>query len=220
MLPPNFDADELQGINQAYAGQVLLLDTCLGALLEDLDETGLATQSLLAMLSPRGFPLGEHGRIGPCDDALYGPLVHVPWMIRFPDGLGAGVRTQSLVEPADLWATLLDWHAVPGRPESPSGRSLLDTVRDERTPVHDRLYIVGQPPEQAIRTPAWYLRMAAEPALYAKPDDRWEMNNVVDRCRDVVELLQQTAQRYREALVAGRTADLAPLEDVLMRGMG
>ena len=31
-----------------------------------------------AVTSPRGFPLGEHRRIGECDQALYGELLHVP----------------------------------------------------------------------------------------------------------------------------------------------
>ena len=71
------------------------------------------------------FPLGEHGRVGPCDAALFGELVQVPWMMRFPDGAGAAARSQALAEPADLWATLLDWWGLgPNAAALADGREL------------------------------------------------------------------------------------------------
>ena len=108
-LGPDPDPDEVLGITHAYAGQVSLLDACLGGLGEFLRDSPLASQTLLGLTSARGFPLGEHGRIGPCDEALYGELLHVPLLMQFPDNRGAAVRSQTLVEPADLWATLLDY---------------------------------------------------------------------------------------------------------------
>ena len=85
VLPDDFDPDTLLGITQSYAAQVSLLDVCLGALVESLDDNPVGKDTLLAVLSARGFPLGEHGHVGACDEALHGELVHVPMMIRFPD---------------------------------------------------------------------------------------------------------------------------------------
>jgi arylsulfatase A-like enzyme len=212
LLPKDYHPDDLLGVTQAYAGQVSLLDACLGALLEFLEERSLGSSTLLALMSARGFPLGEQGRIGPCDDALYGPLVHVPFMLRWPDGRGAGVRTQSLVEPSDLWATLADYYQLADLPASPSGRSLLPLVADESLALRDRVCIAGPASERAIRTPAWYLREAAAAELYAKPDDRWEVNNVTDRCLEIAESLQAALRDYPQALRDGRARDLPPLE--------
>jgi arylsulfatase A-like enzyme len=238
VLEEDFDPDLLLGITQSYAGQVSLLDTCVAALVEFLGESPAAEETLLVLLSSRGFPLGEHRRVGACDDALHGELVHVPMMIRFPgdqgDTLGAAARSQALVTPADLRATLLDWWdvALPDAPDAGSfGESLMPIVRGEVESVRDRLCIAGGDTVRAIRTiaggdtvrairtPAWYLRMDEEPELYAKPDDRWEVNDVANRCRDVVEELQDAAAEYEACLLADRLDELSPLSEVLMSGM-
>ena len=219
MIEEDHDPDHLLGIAQAYAGQVSLLDACVGALLEFVDGGRQATETLLALTSARGFALGEHRRVGPCDDALYGELVHVPLMLRFPDGLGAAARSPALVEPSDLWATLLDWWEIAPTPPSPSAGSLMPIVRQEIESQRDRLCVAGRHGERAIRTPAWYLRATAEPELYAKPDDRWEVNNVSDRCREVVDSLQDEVARYEQALRSGQVTELPPLGDVLVSGL-
>ena len=64
-LPPDADPDLLLGITQAYSGQVTLFDACLGVLLDFLDESPLGEETLIALTSARGFPLGEHGRVAP-----------------------------------------------------------------------------------------------------------------------------------------------------------
>jgi arylsulfatase A-like enzyme len=229
-LPANYDPDELLGITQAYSGQVSLLDSCLGAFLDFLDGLPSRDETLLTVTSSRGFPLGEHGRVGPCDEALFSELVHVPWLIRFPDAVHAAVRSQVLVEPADLWATMLDWWNIGDCPNfrasengtvplSPTGVSVLPLIRQEPALFRDRLCIVGNHGQRAIRTPAWYLRAGDEPELFAKPDDRWDVNNVSSRCREVVECLQDALTQYALTLPAGRISDLPPLNDVLLNGL-
>ncbi len=68
-LPRDADPDEALGIRHAYAGQVSLLDTCLGAFCDQLDESPLAANTQLTLVSARGFSLGLHQRIGTCDEA-------------------------------------------------------------------------------------------------------------------------------------------------------
>ncbi len=224
ILPPDHDPDLLLGVIQSYAGQVTLLDMCLGALLECLESTPAGRETLLAVVSLRGFPLGEHHRLGPCDDALFSELVHVPWMMRFPDGLGAGARSQQLIEPADLWASVLDWWKL-APPPSPTACSLLPLVRQTPAIKRDRLCVRGPGSQRAIRTPAWYLRVADEPELFVKSDDRWEVNNVTSRCREVSECLLDALTQYQQALLGqppssgSRIADLPPLSDVLLHGL-
>jgi arylsulfatase A-like enzyme len=213
------DADEAVGISRTYAAHVSLLDACLERLHAALLEHPVGRETLLTLTSARGFPLGEHRRVGPCDEALYGELVHVPLLLRFPDGLAASGRSQALVEPADLRPTLLDWWNVREPIASPSGGSLMPIIRGEAANLRDRLIISGRGSELAIRTPAWYLRAADAPELYVKPDDYWEANNVAVRCQEVVECLQDTLLQTEQTLAAGRIADLPPLSDVLIEGL-
>ncbi len=222
VLPPDHDPDVLLGAIQSYAGQVTLLDLCCGALLECLESTPAGRETLLALVSLRGFPLGEHGRVGPCDEPLFSELVHVPWMMRFPDGLGAARRSQRLIEPADLWASLLDcWQLPP--PPSATACSLLPSLRQESCGERDRLCVRGPGGQRAIRTPAWYLRVAEEPELFVKPDDRWEVNNVTMRCREVsehlLEALSQCQQAWGQPNPAGGCIRIPPLSNVLLHGL-
>jgi arylsulfatase A-like enzyme len=219
LLPADYDPDERLVIAQSYAGQVALLDACLGAMLEFFDGQAASRETLFVLVSARGFPLGEHRRVGACDDALYGELVGVPCMIRFPDGAGAALRSQALVEPSDLWATLLDWWHVSGPPPSPTAKSLMPIVGGQSAALRDRLCLAAGA-ERAIRTPAWHLRAGGgEPELFAKPDDRWEVNNVASRCPDVVEGLQEALKQYEQAISAGSVTSLPPLGDVLLSGL-
>jgi arylsulfatase A-like enzyme len=232
VLPPNYDPDTLLGYSQAYAGQVSLLDQCLGGLLEFLRDGPLAKNTLLVVLAARGIALGEHRRIGAWDEALCGELVHVPWLLRFPDGLGAATRSQALVQPPDLAATLRDWWQLErSPPPSGFGRSLLPLVRDEIDELRDRVCLASPSGEAAIRTPAWYLRLAGPMPipgdevgcnrwLYAKPDDRFELNNVAGRCPEIVGLLEQKHDELRRLESLVNMENAAPLEDVLVSGFG
>lgn len=224
MLGERSDPDELLCHVQAYAGQVSLWDACLAALLEALDDTPAGAETLLALGSARGFPLGEHRRVGPCDAALYGELVQVPLLLRFPGGLGAAARSQALVEPGDLWATLLDCWQLPGAAACPSAQSLMPIVRGERDALRDRICIAGGQTERAIRTPAWHLRTGRStanpsPELFVKPDDRWEANDVSNRCQEVVECLHLALEQCEQAIRVGLASDLPPLSDVLVNGL-
>ena len=192
-LPPDFDPDELLGWRRAYAGQVELFDACLGGLLESIEQHAL-DETLLIVVSTCGYPLGEHGRFGYVDRALHGELVHVPLMMRVPGNqAGGGSRSGSLVQPGDVCATLLDWHGL-GSSQAAEGwhRSLLALAKDETLAWRDVAVVKGSDSEWGIHAPAWYLRVEGETGeLFRKPDDRWEVNDVSGRCREVVVELRE-----------------------------
>lgn len=221
-LPEDFDPDELLGVRRAYAGQVSLLDTCLGGFIEALDEADLAERTLLTVLGARSFPLGEHRRIGPVEPALYEELAHVPWIMRLPNAIGAADRCQAIVGPADLGATLLEWFGAADGGTASWGTSLLDVIGGDASAVRQWTCLTGSRGEQAVRTPAWYLRCAAVEGdehaseLYAKPDDRWEVNEVSDRCGEEVEALQQALTAFEAAAGANRPGDLPALDEALL----
>ncbi len=191
-LAEDYDPDVLLGYTQAYAGQVTLWDECLGAFFHALDERGLSDQTLVMIVAARGFPLGEHRQVGPVrrkgeGEPLYGELIQVPLVVRAP-GAGAAIRCPQLVQPADVYATLGDWFSGSTRsPGPPPAVNLLDGARPDAS-RRTRAVVMGQEGAWAVRTPAWFLRHAADQRLelYAKPDDRWEVNDVAARCPAVV----------------------------------
>jgi arylsulfatase A-like enzyme len=210
-LPERFDPDELLGITHAYAGQVAAFDASLGAFLDELDGSAFAENTQLTLLSARGFPLGEHRRIGACDSALYNELVQLAWWMRFPDGLGRLARAQALVQPFDLPATLLDWLEIPGAPlPALPGGSLMDVIRGQRQSIRDHVFMKSDS-DRAIRTPAWLLRQPASgpSELYAKPSDRWEVNEVARLCGEVVEGLELALDQAEQAAAPREAAPLS-----------
>lgn len=181
------DPDEAYRWNCGYAAQVMVLDECLDGLQSYLREIGVWDQCRLVLCGVRGFPLGEHGRIGGVDERLYVEQLHVPMLVRRPNGAGRLERTSRLVSQTELLPMLLD-RVVPPREaliaSSPGGL-------------------------RAIRTADWCLRCEPQAdddtadgptcELYVRPDDRWEANDVAGLCPDVVEeLSRQLAQKVGE----------------------
>jgi len=218
MLDEDYDPDELLGIAQAYAGQVTLLDTCIGALLTGLAEDPQGSETALVLTGSRGFPLGEHRRVGAWDEALYSEATHVPYLVRLPDPHVAMARSQALVQPNDLYATLLDWFGLSTGPVFGAGSSLLPLMFGETQSIRDRAGVIAGS-ERSIRTPGWYLRCSAVDELFVKPDDRWDANEVSDRCDDVASQLREALDQFQQAAHLGDFSQLPPLPNVLVEGL-
>jgi len=223
-LPPDFvippdqqlkataDPDLLLGLSQAYAGEVTAVDTLLGVLLDAIDESSLAADTLVVLTSPRGYALGEHGRVGTCGDQLRAEVLETPLIARCPAWRDQPHRLQNLVLPVDLFATLLDWFQVPDPPRG-AGQSILAMVSE--APFSRPAVVAVADGETAIRTPIWFLRRLEDGGreLFVKPDDRWEVNEVADRCREAVEQLDEVAAALLNAARRGEppeSVDIPP----------
>lgn len=196
VLAANPDPDEMLALSHAYAGQVTLLDLCLEMLWEQLAEQGLLESTLVILTSPRGFPLGEHGGVGDAAVELHEELVHVPLLVCSPRGAREPTRCHGLAQSTDLLATLAEWFEVKEADRGVSGLDLAQPpVRSEEV---DRSLIVSTlGAAQSIRTREWFLTTSPNrvPALFAKPDDRSEVNDVAGRCaRDMANLLETLGQ--------------------------
>jgi hypothetical protein len=217
LLPNDYDPDELLGFSQVYAAQVCVLDACLDVVHDWLTTSPIGRETLLVVTSARGFPLGEHLRVGPCDGALYPELVHVPTLLRLPDGLGASDRCGSLVQPSDLAPTLAEWFGMPLE-STGAARSVLPILRGECEGIHDRAAILGHGAERAMVTPAWYLRQGLSLELFLRPDDRWGANDVADRCPEVVEAMVTALAQYQQAVQSTQALYFDPLNAILLSG--
>jgi hypothetical protein len=200
LLAADFDPDEILGFVQAYAAQVQIADVCLGILTEALQSHPLADETLFILTSIRGYPLGEHRRVGPCDNALYGELLHVPLLVQFPRNAHRASRNRRIIQPHELFAAL----------QNDSDNSMTQLLAEPRHAAHAAFSFT--PGQRAIRTPAWFLRESrhedqASYELFAKPDDRFEANEISSRCRNVVELLAAEFD-----LFVARSSDRDPSE--------
>jgi arylsulfatase A-like enzyme len=218
MLSDDSDPDEMLGLMHAYAGQVTLFDICLGAMLDAIDEQ-VQTETLFVLTSPRGFPLGEHQRVGAWDSSLYNESLSVPLMLRVPEKYLDAQRSQILAQPPDLFDTLLGWFEVPAERSGRFGTDLIQLAQGNSAKERDRVCSVS-PSERALRTPAWFLRQDEnEIELFVKPDDRWEMNNVVQRCPSVADEMLAALDEFQKWAESGAEEPLSELSDVLLHGL-
>lgn len=182
------DHDEVFPMIMAYAAQVQALDESLHFLLHACQLSPIWRDAMWIITSPRGFPLGEHGRVGDYEESLHAESIDVPLLIRLPESQVAGNRLPSVVQPHSLHHTILSWLQI----ESESTPTILpsfDIVGSKSLlPQRDGLAVSTSKNEIGLRTWSWYLLASAEQQrLYVKPDDIWEVNDIADRCPDVLE---------------------------------
>ena len=200
------DHDELLLHRSAYAAQTMVLDQCVGMLLETLDAAGLTDSTLIALVGCRGFALGEHGVLGSEVRDLYSELTHIPLIVRLPgDNSVPPPRSSELVQPIDLFPSLLSWFNVAAEPGA--GRNLLATDGASTQPVREVAYASGVVGEIALRTHSWWMRQSGSRAgdsdaagsveLFSKPDDRWEANEIADRCPNDAAAMLALADEFR-----------------------
>jgi arylsulfatase A-like enzyme len=182
-LRSDADPDELLAWQINYGAQVKVLDQCFNVLLGLIDELPAEERPLLVVTSPRGYPLGEHRVVGFAEPMLYDELLHLPGLVWMPDSQLAAVRAPELMQVEELYRLAAAY--------------VQSDVKEFSRFVADPFPAVEQPVISraggwiAIRTPHWKLVSDRErEELYVKPDDRWEQNDVHDRCRDVVDELR------------------------------
>lgn len=132
--------EELHHIKMLYAGKVTLCDQWIGMFLERVKDMGLYDNSLIIFTTDHGAPFGEHGYIKKAEPGLYEDLVHIPLIIRHPDGLGAGKRFDAMVETTEIFPTILDFLGV-RQPPRIHGKSLLPLMAGEITSLRDFAYM-------------------------------------------------------------------------------
>lgn len=103
----DYSEAELREARAGYYAMVSMIDAEVGRILDALDTTGQAEDTLVIFTSDHGELLGDHAIMlkGPM---LYEPLVRVPLMMRWPRRVAAGIRVDQLVQNIDLTATILD----------------------------------------------------------------------------------------------------------------
>jgi arylsulfatase A-like enzyme len=207
-------------LQRSYGAAVTYLDAGLGLFLDELGDAGLADEMLIIVTTDHGQALGEHGIFGPHRPWLHDELIHLPLLMRLPHGKEAGRRVAALTQPVDLFPTVLDAFGL----QSPHSHdySLLPLIDGSAEKV--RAYAcsslrLGERIEWALRTPDWgfILPVAAPPddpprlpQLYVKPEDRWEVNNVLQHHLELAEHLERTLRSF--ALATRQPGPLRPPE--------
>ncbi len=122
---PYRDPQKIRRMISDYYGLVAEVDDWIGAILDRLDELGLADNTLVIFTSDHGEMLGDHGVHSKMK--FYEGAAHIPLLMRLPGVIPAGKVVDAPAAQIDLFATILDYLGQAG-PES-EGRSLRPLVQ-------------------------------------------------------------------------------------------
>jgi len=107
------------------------VDDNVGRLLDWLDRNGLAEDTVVIYTSDQGVFIGEHGLFD--KRYMYEESLRMPFLIRYPREIEAGLVNDALVENVDFAPLFLDY-AEQERPDFMQGRSFRALCRGESLP--------------------------------------------------------------------------------------
>jgi arylsulfatase A-like enzyme len=98
---------ELERMRALYAGEVTMVDRWFGRFMDSMERAGRLDDTAVVILADHGVALGEHGFTGKPYNALWPELTDIPFMIRHPEGLGAGQTSDFFASTHDVAPTIL-----------------------------------------------------------------------------------------------------------------
>ena len=113
---------------KAYLRCVASLDENVGRVLNYLDESGLAGNTIVIYTSDQGVFLGEHGLFD--KRFMYEESIRMPFLVRYPKEIKAGSVNNDIILNIDFAETLLDYAGL-SIPKDMQGRSLKPLFRGE-----------------------------------------------------------------------------------------
>lgn len=201
----------------AYFAMCEYFDSIVGQMLQKLDETGLAENTLVIYCSDHGEMAGEHGLWSKSN--YYEASVSVPLIARLPGVIPAGGISDSICNLMDIGPTLIEMAGAPPMPAT-DGQSLWPQMCGENDPnwvdetFSEHLWVANEMPTRMIRKGAWKLYKNNEPippALFNLEEDPGELNDLgLDtRYQDVREkLLKRLYEDWDPADIISETAIL------------
>lgn len=181
------------------------IDDNLGKVLDYLDESGLAQNTVVMYTADQGFFLGEHGLYD--KRFMYEESLRVPLLVRWPGQVKAGSECEELVLNLDYPETILDLvgHAVP---EDMQGRSLVPllegkTVADWRKAFYYRYYFSN------FDTPSHVgIRAAGEKLIHFDGMDHWELYDLKNDPAEMNNLAENPEDHERFAALEAQLTQL------------
>ena len=135
--PDRYDG---RAVKAAYYAMVELIDTQVGRILDALEASGQAGDTLVIFTSDHGELLGDHGLLYKGCRFFEG-LTHVPLILSWPGHIAEGLRSDALVELVDLAPTILDAAGL-AIPEAMQGASLMPIATGAAPPDHHKDLVI------------------------------------------------------------------------------
>jgi len=103
---------QIRRMEALYSGEVTMMDRWLGRFLEKIEELGLFENTLLIAISDHGVAFGEHGIVGKIPASLWPEVTDIVFLVRHPEGKGAGETSDYYASTHDVAPTILGFSGI------------------------------------------------------------------------------------------------------------
>lgn len=182
-----FSDEEIETARRQYAAAIEILDEEVGRILAALDATGRRDDTIVIFTADHGDLLGDHGLFA--KTAPYEGAARVPLVVAGP-GVSAGAQCESLVELADLCATICELVGA-SPPDGMNARSFATQLDDPAAPHRDAAVLAATPFDAIVSDRHKLIRSdGGFVELYDLEADPGETTNLAEREHELVERLR------------------------------
>ncbi|MFO7326003.1 MAG: sulfatase [Pseudomonadota bacterium] len=194
-MKPIMEAGAWKDAVQAYLSSVTLADEAVGRVLDALDASGRADNTIIVLMSDHGYQLGEKNQRE--KETLWEPSLRVPFIIVAPGVTRPGSRSHVPVSSMDLYPTLVDLAGLPAPPHLEGGTSLRPLLENPDLPWDRAVLSTWGKNNHSVRDRRWrYTRYAdGFEELYDHDNDPHEWTNLASDPR-FTEVKQRLAQYF------------------------
>ena len=201
---------EFKHVQAMYAGEITMVDRWLGFFLEQVEIMGLMDKTMIIITTDHGTYNGDHGQVGKLQTHMYQGISHIPMIIWHPE-FGHGERLKQLVQPIDIFPTVLEAVGLKV-PKNIHGKSLIPLLEGKDEELRDAA-IFGRFNFSYNVTDGEYVLYRWLPhtppadgmsktALFHLPSDPKEENNIAESDDKTLLRMQRLLKRKLEEINA------------------
>ncbi len=186
---------KLQRYLKDYLSTAKSLDRNISRILDYLDASGLAKNTLVVYVSDQGFYMGEHGWFD--KRFMYEESLRTPLVMRYPGHIKPGTTVKQMVVNIDMAPTFLEAAGIQ-KPFDMQGESFLPIVSGNKTkPWRDEMYYhYYEYPEPHRVAPHFGIRTSRYKLIrFYGPKDYWELYDLQKDKTEIHNLYNQPAHK-------------------------
>jgi len=197
-MKPIMEAGAWEEAVQAYLSSVSVADAAVGRLLDALDESGRADNTIIIMMGDHGYQLGEKNQRE--KETLWEVALQVPLIIVAPGVTSPGSRSDVPVSSMDLYPTLVDLAGLEAPNHLEGGDSLMPLLENPDMEWDRAVLSTWGQNNHSVRGPRYRYTRYADGAeeLYDHENDTNEWTNLADD--PALEAVKQRLSAYFPAV--------------------
>jgi arylsulfatase A-like enzyme len=212
-ITPNYGTSEyltereLERMRNLYAAKVTMTDEWFGRFMQKMEDLNLLENTLVFVFSDHGVSLGEHGYTGKVDESLWPELTDIPFMVRHPEGKGAGETSDFYASIHDIAPTILANMDI-SQPQPMDGQDLTPVLEGGEPEEERPHFTLGYDEYSWCRDDDYVMACrndGSEARLYDVREDPSMDNDIAAENRDVVRRM------YDDYIVADAGGEPPPI---------